>query len=315
MQRSSRPSAAGCGFFRLPAVATAFLLLPAPLQAQLGQQIAAIAATSHGRVSVACALPGTPLDCAYHAGDALPMQSVYKLPIALAALHAVEQGRLSLATPLPFRAVDCIARDQYSALQQAHPHGGVQVPLEQALRLAVSESDGVASDLVLRALGGPGAVTAYLGSIGLDGIHVVDPEQTLGRAMLAQYRNDASAAALVRLLRRLADGSPLTPEHTALLLNWMTDSQTGEHRLKALLPPGTAIAHKTGTSGTTDRSHNATNDIGLIRLPDGRKLALAVLVADSSRAQPAREQAIARIGRAIYDAAAGAGPYTGRRAN
>ena len=44
------------------------------------------------------------------------------------------------------------------------------------------------------------------------------------------------------------------------------------------------------------------NDIGLIPLPDGRRIAIAVFVTDSTADQVACEQVIARIARAVYDA-------------
>jgi beta-lactamase class A len=47
----------------------------------------------------------------------------------------------------------------------------------------------------------------------------------------------------------------------------------------------------------------ATNDIGLITLPDGQQLALAVFVTDSSADDATRDKIIARISRAVYDAA------------
>jgi beta-lactamase class A len=276
------------------------VVICSPAQAQLSAQIRAIAARAHGRVGVACSLPGTPLDCNVNASLGLPMQSVYKLPIAMAVLHTIETGRLSLMTKVPFREADLIAPDQGSPLQQAHPHGGVSVPVDELLRLAVSESDGVASDLLLRTLGGPPVADAYIRGLGISGIHIVDTEQTLGRVLQTQYRNAAEAQSLVALLRMLADRSPLNPQHTALLLGWMTASDTGPHRIKGLLPAGTVVAHKTGTSGTNSRVNNATNDVGLITLKDGRKLAIAVLVADSSEPQTVREAVIAEIAKAIW---------------
>ena len=48
----------------------------------------------------------------------------------------------------------------------------------------------------------------------------------------------------------------------------------------------------------------ATNDIGLILLPDGRYLAIAVFVTDSKADDATRDSVIARITRAAYDAAA-----------
>jgi beta-lactamase class A len=107
----------------------------------------------------------------------------------------------------------------------------------------------------------------------------------------------------VALLRLLADRSPLSPQHTQLLLGWMTASHTGDHRIRALLPPGTVVADKTGTSGSARNFTNATNDVGLITLPDGRKLAIAILVADAAAPPAVREHVIAEIAQAVYDAA------------
>jgi beta-lactamase class A len=285
-------------------VRTAILLLTFTLSAhaQLSIEIARIAAHAHGRVGVACSLLGRDLDCNFHANEAFPMQSVYKLPIAMATLHAVEQGHLTLNQPVRFLPSDLIAPDQYSRLRDEQPHGNVDVPLEELLRLAVSESDGVASDILLRTLGGPAAADAYVRSLGIIGIHIVDTEKTLGREVKLEDRDSAQPRALVALLRLLADRSPLSPEHTQLLLGWMAASHTGDRRIRALLPPGTVVADKTGTSGTARNFTSATNDVGLITLPDGRKLALAVMVADSAAPAAVREHVIAEIAAAIYSA-------------
>jgi beta-lactamase class A len=46
---------------------------------------------------------------------------------------------------------------------------------------------------------------------------------------------------------------------------------------------------------------SATNDVGLIILPDGRHLAIAVFVSDSIADESVREGAIAKIARAAWD--------------
>jgi beta-lactamase class A len=61
--------------------------------------------------------------------------------------------------------------------------------------------------------------------------------------------------------------------------------------------------HKTGTSGTKDGIALATNDVGLITLPDGQRLALAVFVTDSKADEATRDAVIARIAKAVYAAA------------
>jgi hypothetical protein len=46
---------------------------------------------------------------------------------------------------------------------------------------------------------------------------------------------------------------------------------------------------------------NATNHIGIITLPDGRHLAIAVFVKDSPADEATREATIAKIARAAFD--------------
>ncbi len=228
------------------------------------------------------------------------MQSVYKLPIALTVLHQVEQGRLRLAQPVRFQAGDVISPRQHSPLRDAHPQGGVDVPLQELLRLAVEQSDGVASDILLRTIGGPRVADDYIRGLGIDGIHILDTEKSMGRDVTVQYRNSAEPRALVALLRLIADHSPLSPENTQKLLDWMSNSPTGEHRIPGSLPQGTTIAHKTGTSGEDRGITHATNDVGLITMPCGTQLAVAVLIEDSPESEDAREGVIAEITRAIW---------------
>jgi hypothetical protein len=64
--------------------------------------------------------------------------------------------------------------------------------------------------------------------------------------------------------------------------------------------------HKTGTSGTEHGVTFATNDVGLITLPDGRRLSLAVFVTDSKADEATRDAVIARIAKAAYSAAVAA---------
>ena len=74
--------------------------------------------------------------CNFHAADAFPMQSVYKLPIAMAMFDAIEHGRFRLGQNLRFLPSDLISPDQYSPLRDAHPQGNADVPVEELLRLA-----------------------------------------------------------------------------------------------------------------------------------------------------------------------------------
>jgi len=276
-------------------------------QQSLQQQVRAIAGEAQGKVAVACSLPGSALNCDLNPNAKPPMQSVFKLPLALAVLHQVEQGRFSLDQPVRFLPQDRILPHVYSPLQDQYPNADVDVPLRELLRLTVSLSDNVAADILLRLVGGPQTVDTYIAGLGIHGFHLQDNEAELHRDVSAQYRNWFEPAGAVQLLRKISDHSPLTAEHTQLLLAWMTPAVPTK-RLDGDLPLGTHVAHKSGTSDVDHGVAHATNDIGLISLPDGRRMAMAVFVTDSTADQATREQVIARIARAAYDASLPSSP-------
>jgi beta-lactamase class A len=279
-----------------------FLVLAAAIHAQepLRQQIRSIAAPADGKVSVACSLAGTALNCDLNPHAHPPMQSVFKLPLALTVLHQVEERKFELDQPVRFLPDDRILPHAYSPLWDQHPDANVDVPLRELLRLTVSLSDNVAADILLRLIGGPRVVDTYIASLGITGFHLRDGEHMLHRRTSTQYRNWFEPSGAVQLLERISRSSPLTPEDTRLLLSWM---ENPSKRLGGDLPPGTLLAHKSGTSDVDKGLAPATNDIGLITLSDGRQLAMAVFVTDSTADQATREAVIARIARAVFDAA------------
>jgi beta-lactamase class A len=231
---------------------------------------------------------------AFHSREQFPMQSVYKLPIAMAAMAQVDASRLKLDQIIHVPPSEYVPAGLHSPLRDAHP-GGADVPLSEILRLAVSESDGTASDVLLRLIGGPPAAMEYLHRIGVTGMMIRDSEMNMSRAWAIQYANYATPESAVALLRALQESHSLSNSSRDLLLKFMTETTTFPTRIKGLLPPGTVVAHKTGSSGTENGVSAATNDIGIVTLPDGRHLAVAVFVSDSRASDSNRDLVIAKM--------------------
>ena len=283
-------------------------------QPALQARVASIAADAQGTVSVSCLLPGTALNCDLHPHNHSPMQSMFKFPLALTVLHLADTGKLlpaqrpgeSIRNTLD-RTVRFLPEDRiphaYSPLTDRYPEANVDVSLRELIQLAAGESDNAATEMLLRIIGGPSVVQDYMRSLGITGFQLQDGEQGLHRDPTAQYRNWIEPAAAVQLLARLVSNPPLSPAANDFLVQTLTASVTGSNRLRAGLPAGTVLAHKTGTSGEHNGKAEATNDIGLITLPDGRRLAVAVFVTDARANETIRENVIARIGRAAYDEA------------
>ncbi len=101
---------------------------------------------------------------------------------------------------------------------------------------------------------------------------------------------------MLTLLTKLWKGELLSAEHTAALLDIMYRCETGAGRIKGMLPIGTKVAHKTGTYPGT------VNDVGIIDLPDGTHVAVALYLKQSNKIEgKALEDAIAQSARAVYD--------------
>ena len=236
----------------------------------------------------------------YHGRKHFPMQSVYKLPIAIAVLHEIEQGRLELNRTVHVQPEQMIPPAGHSPLRDKF-HDGGEFTVEDLLRRAIVDSDGSASDVLLRVIGGPKTVQRFLREKKIKGVRVKHTEAQIIEDAKAQYEDSATPEGMTGLLLELKDGKLLNEKHTRLLLEWMRESQTGKDRLRAKLPAGTVVEDKTGSSGTSDGKTAATNDVGLVMLPDGKAMAVAVFVMDSRANVAARNGAIAEVGRVMWE--------------
>ena len=266
----------------------------------LRHRIEAISGETGGPVGVAVSLIGSDEVVAVNGQKHFPMQSVYKLPIGMAILHQIDQGRLKLDQKVVVKPNEYVGSGQLSPLRDRNPRG-VELTINELLTYAVSVSDGTASDVLLRVAGGAEAVMSYLRGLGIDGVMVLDTEMAIGRDSEVQYRNWATPESALALLRIVADGRSLSPASHELLIKLLTETQTGPKRIKGMLPPGTVVAHKTGSSGTSGGLTRATNDIGLVTLPDGKQMAVAVFVSDTKAGREVAETVIAKITRASWD--------------
>jgi len=82
----------------------------------------------------------------------------------------------------------------------------------------------------------------------------------------------------------------------------MRGSKPGPKRLKGLLPPEIVVEHKTGTGSSAGDYCAATNDIGIVNLPQKKgALAICVYLKAATASLAARERTIAMVARAAYD--------------
>lgn len=266
----------------------------------LQKQFQEIAAVTQGPVGAAAMLVERGDVVVLNSKQPFPMQSVYKLPIAMAVLDQVDKSILTIDQKVKVELADLVPPALRSPLRDKHPRG-VELTVRELLEYMMVDSDGTACDVLLKLIGGPQTATAYLRNLGVTGINIATSEKEMSTNDEVQYRNSSTPDAMVVLLKKLSEGQGISAPHREMLLDFMIKTPTFPGRLKGLLPAGTVVAHKTGSSGTKKGLTRATNDVGLITLPGGKHLAVVVFVSDTKADSTTREAVIAKIARASWD--------------
>jgi len=269
-------------------------------QSKLRAEIAELAKPAKGIIGVSV-LGLEDRDTLNYNGNArLVMHSVMKFPIALAVLHLVDSGVLKLDQTIHIKKKDMWSK--MGPLLEKYPDGNIDVSIRDLLGYMVSQSDNNACDILLKKLGGPDQVEDYLHMIKIRGINIEASETDMAKAWEVQYTNWCKPVDMVKLLDDFYNGKILLPAGRDFLYKIMTETTTGPKRIKGLLPEGTVVAHKTGTSPTNAAGLSpATNDVGIIKLPNGKRVAIAVFVCNSTADEATREEMIAKISKAVYD--------------
>jgi beta-lactamase class A len=244
-----------------------------PLEQQLGQLVD----SRSGNFGLAAVDLSTGETLSVRGNDPFPMASTMKIAVAALYLAQVEHGRRSLD--------DVISGQSARSLMAS----------------MMIRSNNTATDILIRDLGGPRRIHEWIQQLGLQGMRVDRNIASLLAAKRDLYdvRDSSTPLAMVELLRRIDSGEVLKPASRAYLLDLMARCKTGKNRIRGLLPYGTHVENKTGTL------NGLTTDVGIIRLPDGRRIAVAFFARFGSD----RPRTIAEAAWTIYQGFQRVRPY------
>lgn len=278
-------------------LALAARALPALAQdrfAAAADRIAAVETRIGGRIGVAFRDP-TGVFLGHRADALFPMCSTFKALAAAAILARVEAGTESLDRRIAYGAADL---ESYGPVTRAalETAGGTraEMSLDDLCAAAVVWSDNTAANLMLCALGGPAALTAWLRGQG-DAVTRLDrTEPTLNTALPGDPRDTTSPAAITATLERCLLGDALTRPNRARLEAWMVACETGKTKLRAGLPPAWPVGDKTGSG-----DNNTANVVAIIRPPGRAPILAGIYMTGSDASAPARDAGHAEIGRIL----------------
>jgi beta-lactamase class A len=213
---------------------------------------------------------------AYKADEPLLMCSTFKLALAMNVLARVDRGAERLSRPVAFTAHDIIA---HSPALAPSPRGGV-LSVRALLTSMIERSDNGAANLLLHRIGGPPALTRFVGGLGIAPFRLDRTEPDLNTAAPGDLRDTASPRAMGSLAMRLVRDPVLSPASNALLIGWLRGSVTGGGRIRSVTPPAFIAGDKTGTGDAN------ANDVALL-WPRGGGAPIVIVVFASDLAPSA----------------------------
>lgn len=265
---------------------------PEVTSATLMNSLHEIAAQASGTVSLCLIHVESGTSHSINGENLQPLYSVVKFPVCVAVLAKVAAGDLQLDQQVTVSGGE-IAPGIASNVDRWKPEPKT-VTVRDLLSYALIDSDNTANDKLMQLAGGPSEIAAFLVESGYSGFEI---KNTVGEIMKRpDHPNRAGADEVARLLADLQRGNVLPGRERHLLFSLMRKSKTGQKRLRAGLPADADALDKTGTGP----GNIAVNDVGMVRLPDGDHLVIAVLISGASHAREQQEAFIANIAREAY---------------
>jgi beta-lactamase class A len=247
---------------------------------------------SGGRLGVAVLDTATGLRFGHREHERFAFCSTFKVFAAGALLERVDRGADHLDRKVMLHALP----GEYAPVMGAM--GGQRATLRAICAAAIEQSDNVAANALIAALGGPAGVTAAWRAAGDRVMRLDRIEPALNTALPGDPRDTVSPAAALDHLQRLTAGDALSPRSRAQLIAWMRACKTGDARLRAGLPKTWIVGDKTGTG-----FNGPTNDVAVVWRP--RRLQPIFVTAyyvDERGPGDRREAVLAQVGRVVAEA-------------
>ncbi len=315
MNRSAKKSTIGALMFAMSITAVMAQSqdqAAAPRINRLRSQIERVIRRADGQVGIAIKHLESGQELSINGDKLFPMASAFKVPVLVELLYQVKEGKYKLEDEITVQKSD---QHVGSGMLSSLVMPGVKLSVLNMAHFMMMISDNSAADILLEKVGAEN-VNNRLKSMGITGMSVNrscqkliadsqalragarTPEQI--RAAIVKFGEDpqdeSTPVAMNTLLEKIFKKEIIDPDLSGLAIQVMLKCETGEKRIKGELPPGTVVAHKTGTlAGTVD-------DCGIIYLPEGQgHVALTVLTKDFTAETSDVEAIIAKIARFVYD--------------
>ena len=207
------------------------------------------------------------------------MHSVMKFPQALYVADYLSRKGLALDDTIVVDKAD-LMQDTWSPMLKLF-EGEKPFSYAELLELSLGQSDNNASELLFKHCGKPKAVEKYMRKLGFRDIHIRMTEEQMHKNPAKAIENSSTPAEMVRLFEWFYHHKD-DNQYLTFIWKAMADCSTGLKRIPAAIPADARIVHKTGTGFPLPEGVQDMNDAGIILMPDGSHVIIAIFTKQSS---------------------------------
>ncbi len=251
------------------------------------------------------------------------MASVVKVPILATLFDMVHKGKIDLTQRIKILEEDYVPGSGVFKTMDS----GIEPTIKDLATMMIIVSDNLATDKILKVVGGANAVQEKMHSIGLKNINIKHSIWELLSlcvgASLRPYTKEIAAEIIRRLdegrydlkgivFRESTENNVSSPKEMSLLLeqiamgNFQSEEcskaiqdvllkQQYQQRIGGLLPRNTTVANKTGSLGSM------FNDAGIVHLPSNKGVFVITVYSIGSSIEYKGDGPIANISKIAYE--------------
>ncbi|MEP0232898.1 class A beta-lactamase [Roseibium sp.] len=247
----------------------------------------------HGaRIGIAVLDDKTGTAWSYKGDVRFPLNSTFKAFACAALLAQVENGATDPNKSVQVKRADIAP---YSPVTKKRI--GKRMTYLALCNAAVTISDNTAANYILKEIGGPANLTAFLRKLGDTETRLDRWEPELNNVPAGESRDTTTPLAAATTLKTLLLAGPLSADSRKQLTDWLVANKVGDTLLRAGLPQRWKIGDKTGADAKKSRA-----DIAVIWPRPDRAVFVAVYLDEAHVDMSSRNAAIAKIGRALTKA-------------
>ncbi len=220
----------------------------------------------------------------YRANERFAMCSTAKLMVVTTALKKSEIQSQYLDKVLSYTQQDLTQAD-YTPITSKHLESGMSI--KDLSEAAMTYSDNLAMNLLVKDLGGTQIVTKYARSIEDKKFRLDRIEPGFGSAVPGDPRDTTTPQSMANSLQKILLKNVLNKTNRNLLLTWMKNNQTGFTRIRAGVPKGWIVADKTGKG-----DYGTNNDIAIIYPPNADPIILAIYTTQHAKDAQSNDKVI-----------------------